>query len=450
LFFLFLNKQMSVNTVSGSSIPSSINNDNNTTRVMEVDTLYATIITDSIATIENGYITNLIEPTTDNEIATKYYVDNSSSGGGATGPNGSIQYNDASTFAGSANLTITNPGLSSETLNINGTLTNGTMSLVGSQFSGLINPTSGQQAATKNYVDQSVNKLETITVNVEQNFALQYTPTQVYNKIINITMDPNNILAFCPIDLLPTAVDMKTFLGSEFTIGKSWITILDSPQTGNDLFVRYTGAFQGEGIVFSPLSNLYCSLVLPTTTGVNYTRITLFSLVTNITSGSEQYYTYVISPFNDLDTDAQITDQGVLTPSMGNGSILDTIPGSVIYPVPNNPALSSSSPLVYTHANLKQYLIVRTGLTANTADTFVAAAVFVTSSDFTMGGGTLKFFIQNPTAYDLTLTPSAGWSFQAGNSNIIPAGYCGAFWVTVIISPASCKIYSLSINPING
>jgi hypothetical protein len=105
-------------SIQGPLIQPNVNNDNNTTRLMEVDTAYATTITDGIATIENGYISDLIEPTADNEIATKEYVDNSGGGGGgASGPNGSIQYNSTGIFAGSANLTLTNPDLASATLN---------------------------------------------------------------------------------------------------------------------------------------------------------------------------------------------------------------------------------------------------------------------------------------------------------------------------------------------
>ena len=181
---------------------------------------------------------------------------------------------------------------------------------------------------------------------------------------------------------------------------------------------------------------------------MNYTTLTIISVVTNTTTGSEQYSSYVSSYFVNLPTNAQITDQGILTPSLGNGTIIST--GSIIYPIPSSPNINSASSVIYTYTNLKQFLIVRTGLIADTIDTFIIASVFVTNSDFTMGGGTFRFFIQNPTAFNLTLSPSTGWSFQSGSSTVIPSSYCGAFWVTVTISPPSCLIRSMGINPING
>ncbi len=440
---------MSINTVQGPLIQSNVNNDNNTTRIMEVDTLYSNVITDGIATIANGYISDLIDPTNDNEIATKYYVDNSGGGGGgATGPNNSIQYNDGVTFAGSANLTISDPDSSAATLNINGDLTNGVMTLSGSQFTGLSNPTSSQEAATKNYVDESVNKLGVISVDLQQNVGTTYTPTQIYNNIINIYFDPNNILTVCNLDEFPSAADMKTFLGSDFTVGKSWLTIISAPSSNDELFIRFLNGLSSNGIIFSPITYFYCSLALPVTAAINYSYITIFSVVTNATLGAEQYYSYVTNIFNNVTTNAQITDQGVLTPSMGNGTLLES--GILIYPVPSDPSIDSAVPVTYTYTNLKQFMIVRTGLIANTSDTFVVASTFVTDNDFIMGGGTFRFFIQNPTAFDLTLTPSVGWSFQSGSSSTIPSGYCGAFWATVTISPAACLIRSMGINPING
>jgi hypothetical protein len=432
---------MSINTIKGPLIQPNVNNDNNTTRIMEVDTLYSNTITDGIATIEDGYISNLINPTAGNEIATKFYVDNSGGGSGAIGPNTSIQYNSAGSFAGSANLTLTNPNSPLATLNINGDLTNGTMTLSGTQFSGLDNPTNPQEAATKNYVDQSVNTLGVITVDTLQPMAIIYTPAEVYNNIINIQFNPDNIFAFCAADSLPFANLMKTFLGTDFVIGKSWLTIFAGPTSNNELFIKFLG-------VVNPITYYYCSLALPYTIITNYSYVTILSVVTDITPGSEKYSSYVSSIFNNVTTNAQITDQGLLTPSLGNGALLGT--GTIVYPVPNDPSINSAVPIAYTYSNLKQYLVVRTGLIANTSDSFIPAAAFVTDNDFTMGGGTFKFFIQNPTVFDLTLVPSLGWSFQAGSSDVIPAGYCGAFWVTVTISPAACKIISMGINPING
>ena len=186
---------MSINNVKGTLIQPDVNNDNNTTRIMEVDTLYATIISDGIADIDNGYISNLIEPTSDNQIAIKYYVDHSAGGGGsAAGPNTSVQYNSAGSFAGSSNMTLTNPGLASATLNLNGSvLTNGTITMSGSKITGVSNPTTSQEAANKDYVDETLNKLGVISIVLEQKIGTIYTPAQTYNNIINLSMNNNYV-----------------------------------------------------------------------------------------------------------------------------------------------------------------------------------------------------------------------------------------------------------------
>jgi len=425
----------------GPFIYPDVNNDNNTTLTMEVGTLYSTIITDGIATIENGYISNLIEPTEDNQIATKYYVDNSSGGGGtAGGPPGSIQYNSGGVFAGTSNLTFSSP-----TLNINGTLTNGTITISGSQITGLVDPTLDQEAATKNYVDQSLNKLGIVNITLEQKNMVTYTPSQIYNNIVNLTMN-NNYLDTCPVDSLPTGTDMQTYLGTEFTVGKTWTTIFRGPQTSQGMFVRFIGGDSILGNPVSPITYLYCGFPLPAFCVVNYSVITLTCVVTN--TSTPNYNAYVTSNLVDITTETQITNQGILTPSIGSGSVLST--GSIIYPMLSSPQINSSSAQTYTYANLQKTLIIRTGLTAPTSDTFVTASVMASNAAFTMGGGTIKFWVQNPTAHNLTLLQPTGWTLQSGNSAVIPAGYCGCFWVTINISVPSCILYSLGTQPLSS
>jgi len=445
---------MSINTVKGTLIQPDVNNDNNTTDVMKVDTLYSNIITDGIATIENGFISNLIEPTNDNQIATKFYVDNSGGGGGATGPVNSLQYNVGGVFAGSANLTLSNIGLPNATMNLNGTLTNGTLTMSGSQISGLVNPTNPQEAANKNYVDSSLNSLGVITINI--GLPTTYTPAQIYNNIINFTNN-NNFFLICAADSLPTGPDMSAYLGSEFQLGKTWKTIFRAPFTDPSIplqtnaFVRFIAGQPSDGNQIIPITYAYFILFASQTMALfNNSVAEVTYVVTDVTPGSEAYQAFVTSYYSNVDSDAQITDRGVLTPTMATSGTNGLSTGTVIYPLLQNPSINSSSPVTYSYSNLQKMLIVRTGLTGPTSDTFDNAAIIVTSSDFLMGGGTFKFWIQNPTLFALTLVPSVGWSFQTGNNPVIPAGHCGVFWVSVVISPPSCIVSSLGTNPING
>ena len=254
------------------------------------------------------------------------------------------------------------------------------------------------------------------------------------------------MLNFCPVDQLPSGPDMKTFLGSEFQLGKLGLLFLEVLRLVM-IILRFIGGTTGDGNPVTPITYLFCIIALPVFTVANYSVITLTNIVTNVTCGSELYNVYVTSNFNNITTNARITDRGVYTPSMGSGSLLGN--GAVIYPMLEDPTLSSSSPITYTYSDIQKAFIIRSGLTGPTSDTFVSASTFVSDPTFIMGGGTLKFWIQNISSFALTLTPSAGWS-SVGNNPVIPAGYCGAFWVTATVSPAACLVYSMGTNPING
>ncbi len=382
------------------------------------NTLYANIITDGIAVVENGYVDNLIEPTEDNQISTKFYVDNNS-GVGPSGPNNSIQFSNGTSFEGSKNLTLTG-----ETLCINGTLTNGIITLSGNQLTGLSNPINSDEAVNKNYIDE-MNKLGIVSINLSASEEITYTPKQVYNNIINIDYISNNIIPAYTIDSLPSSSQMLEFLGTEFRIGKTWTTILRGPHNQNKLFVRFV---KGDNLF--PIN----------VTINNFSVIVIKSVITGSEMiNSKTINSYVVSHFNNVTTNTQITDRGIITPSFANGSLFET--GSIIYPIPSDPEINSSLPVTYTYSDLKKILIIRTGLIADTVDTFISANELSVN-------GTFKFFIQNPNPFTLTLSEGLGWSFSPGNNGIIPPYHCGSFWVTV--NPISCIIRSVCTNPING
>lgn len=435
----------SYKNIKGTTILPSINNDNNTSRLMRVNNLYTDKILNGGTIIMDGYVTGLINPVNDNEIATKYYVDNLNITAQASGPDKSIQYNNAGVFDGNNDLTISDPNTLSETLNINGIITNNVINIDTGKIENLSDPINNDEAATKKYVDSSINIFESINLTEEQLLATEYTPEQIYNKILNINISPNNIEAACLPSVYPIAEDMAEYLGNEFVIGKSWTTIFKYSNSNNELQVK--GILGPEPIPsLYPSSFIFFGIPLPAVITPNYTVITIKCVVTNDTIGTERYVAYITSYNIDINTNAQITDRGILTPSL----ITSTNNTSLIYPIPSNPDINSITSVTYTYEDLRNYFIIRTGLTSDTNDTFEIASDFIQHQDFDMGGGTFKFFIQNPTLYNLTLNTNTGWTFSTGNSNIIPSLHCGAFWVTVTISPPSCKIYTISINPING
>jgi hypothetical protein len=241
---------------------------------------------------------------------------------------------------------------------------------------------------------------------------------------------------------------MKTYLGANFQVGRKFLTIFRAPYVDSYLFLRVIGT-DVTNYTLTPITYLYCGFAFQVIESLNYSNVAIVTTITDDTLGSEMMEGYIIANFYDFTTDAQITDEGILTGTLLDTTVLTTS-GAIIYPIPVDPEINSVASVIYTYANLQQYLIIRSGLTAPTSDTFVSATTFVTDDDFNMGGGTIRFSIQNISGFDLTLTPGVDWSFQTGNNDVIPAGYCGTFFVSVTIDPPSCLIYSIGTFPLDG
>jgi len=427
-------------------IPANTSADNNTTRIMLTNSVEANSITDGIATIANGFISNLNEPTSDNEIATKYFVDNFAGSGSASAPPTSIQINDWSdNFLGYGNFTWNNLTNTLDVPNI----TNG-IATIGEGFIGnLNNPVNPTDAATKSYIDSS-NILTQVTVYTDPSLAYQYTASEFINTIINRTFyaNLNTGLSCSDTDMLPTLADIKSTLGSNFKVGYSWTTMILMPKTIDQVYG--TGVTSTESsYTISPISYA-CSIPTTSISLVNFESVTLNSVIQNVTLGSEQIIAYVISAVFDTVQQSQITDQGILTDNFISSSMY---PFSIIYPLVSNPIITSVSPVTYTYNIMQTQFIIRSGLTGSISDVLDTATNIVNLSNNTFSmssSGTFKFSIQNISAYTLGISLNTGWTLLGGNNLSIPTMSCGTFWVSVIISPPSCIIRNLGTFAING
>lgn len=138
---------------------------------------------------EDGFVSGLVEPIANSDVATKFYVDNFSGSASAGGPLTSVQINDgANGFIGYANFTFTE---GTGTTTVNGTITNGTITLVGDVLTGLAVPVNNQDAANKEYVDANLTQLgdtevRTIQdfVNIPQVYTLTYDDLK--EKVVNV------------------------------------------------------------------------------------------------------------------------------------------------------------------------------------------------------------------------------------------------------------------------
>ena len=446
-------------------IPADVNIDNNTTRIMETNTTYGLTITDGQSVLTGGTISNLNNPINLSDIATKYFAD-THIGPGPAGSNTDIQINNgAGGFM--ANNKLVFDGTTMRVNTTGGTITDGTITLSGGRLSNVSNPYSGQQGATKDYIDMFANVLTQTTVNSDYGVDYSYTPAQVVNTVLNRTFNRATFSdTFVNTDFLPSAADVIAYINtySQVTIGTSFKTIIRIGG-GNVaiLRLRFISESFDESYKVFPENNIIDGIVdnLIIVTGGSINTIT--SVITDITPGSEKIIGFLTqNTFNSSQGNlgvvvepplgpASITDQGLLTASFN--LVLDpsndTRNGMIIFPlVPQ--IISDLNPQTYTYANLQAQLIIRADLILATTDTFVTAAVIAAEDVFLMGGGTFRFFVQNSSAFNLTLAPSAGWSFLTGNPNVIPSMYVGAYLVSVTISPPTCVVRTLNLASLNG
>lgn len=179
--------------------------DNNYSNRIKIDKLIANSITDGVMTFQNGTIRGSVYPTDPNDSVTKEFVDLSSS---VAGPENAVQFNNA-VFGGNSDLLYTD-----NTLMINGTLTDGKVSLTSSAITGIESSTvyDPSEIATKAYVD---NNNETITkFEIRSDISITYTPEQFTNSII--IRDTETYLPNAQItDITPSAVDIVNALNSK-------------------------------------------------------------------------------------------------------------------------------------------------------------------------------------------------------------------------------------------
>jgi len=207
-------------------IPSSTVNYAQEDRVLRCSTLETNLLTDYVATLQNGQLTNLIYPPINpQDAATVEYVNNTTYAGGISG---SIQYNNNSVFGGSPNLTF-----DGNSLTINGTFTDGIFSMAGNYINNLVNPVNQLDIATKNYVDDFSKVLKETTL--KSDTSVVYAAQYMVNGII---------------------------LRNSSTLSN--ITLEDFTDTASNIIQKYPGVVNGSVVRFilqnSNISNVSISL----------------------------------------------------------------------------------------------------------------------------------------------------------------------------------------------
>ncbi len=431
---------MKISFPQGSTIPSSNVFLSDFTRILKVTESIEgnsfscpnPITPDINTTLSRGRLANINDPFYNSQGATYAYA---LAHGGTSNPGGpvnSIQYNNSGAFGGSSYLTFDN---GTNTLMAN-KISNGTVNINSNTISGLSDPTSGQQAATKNYVD-NYTSLSIAEVNAIG--ATTYSAASVVNSIIYRDTQTSGTTT----DTLPTAAQIIT--ESSATVGT---TLTFGIRNVNSDYTNVVTFTPGTGITIGSSQNIF--------SGYQFNAIII---VTNVTSGFEALTIYPISNAITNTTNWGI-ELGGLTSSINVVNITDFMP------IFNEPTDITSLPQITTInvANKIVYLnpLVPGGVSLKKPDSFMGVLTgtsFITTP-FIWSTGGIDFYIINESAVpgaDLTLGGIDGtipWTVDPNSNMVIPAGYTGWFMIALTVtnypdisSMTSARIYTLGIFP---
>jgi hypothetical protein len=386
----------------------STNLDTNYSRIIKVNNTISDSITDGIATIGDNTVSNLYDPVYSNDAATKNYVDNFVDPGGVSLPLNSIQINTGTTFIGVDSLTFT----SSSGLNIYNKFSNGTITITDNVVSGVSDPIDQTGAVTYNYLNK--NNISLVTFSTTNN-SNSLTTGQVINKYLVREITSSSTIIQ---DLLPTAATVISFLGSGTIDYNSFdfYYYFKGPATSVLLFGNVIPMGN-----FNNLNNPVQVLTVPSGTLVHLVGTVIDSDIVYYVRNSQNIY-----------SEPRITDIGITTNYFNSNHNDSTLASFIIYPVIKT-IIDSNTAHTYTYTNVMNKLILRSGLTSNTTDTFQALSGFTTNSAWSLGTGQIKFVIQNLSNFDLSIGDNSsvptGWSWNTNFTRTIPSGHNGLFYI---------------------
>ncbi len=230
-----------------SSLGISSVYDNNFTTKVYTSEIIAETLTDGTATFSGGTIVDLISPVDPQDAITKSFVDGLVN---VAPPINSVQYNNL-IFAGSANLTFV-----SDTLTINGTIEDSSgVSITGGVISGLNDPTTNNQIATKNYVDLASST--TSNNYIQSDTAETYTAAQMINGVILRNLVTYNNFGTSLTDITASAAQLVAFVPTASVGYTAKFRIMNDNPDANVLTIEGRDSFAlsispGSGVTFYP------------------------------------------------------------------------------------------------------------------------------------------------------------------------------------------------------
>ncbi len=421
----------------------SVNLNSNFSRILRAKDIITTSITDGVATLEGGTLSNLYNPVIDNGAATKYYVDNFINTGGVSLPLDSIQINTGTSFIGVNTLKY---DTTTGTMLLYNKLDNGTISITDNVITNVSNPILSTDACTYNYFNGTNSNLSLVELSTTVE-STSLVASQIINKYINRTIvNSGSIIQ----DILPTSDAIIEELGRNENIvdtNYSFRFVYYFSGTANSVLLFGNIYPYGN---FNELNNAIPVLTIPKGTIVDFSASFDSGNTIGGTSGTVSYF---INNYQYLYSEPRINSVGIETANFVSNkiSLNDKLNANfIIWPVVSTP-IASSTPHTYTYSEIKNKLIVRSGLSGNTIDTFDILSTFTNNSAWSLGSGQIKFTIQNISSYDLQVGPNVaptGWSYNTTFTRTVPSGKNGFFYINY--DGTTLYLYTIGIYDRNG
>lgn len=389
---------------------ASTNYDNSGVTFLKAPSVVVSLLTDGTATLSSGALLGLSGPFTDpTEAVSINYIKPTSIGGEVF----DVQYNDDGLLGGSDNLTF-----NGDTLQINGTLTDGTLSVtpavgtVGSLIHGVTSPTGPTNLVTKGYVDFYAT-LFPVTSTTTGTTPVKYAADQIVNTTVTRS-------AAVPVmDTLPGGTDFTDYLYPYFAgMTFNWYLFNDGPSTvtvqGTTGVTICTVALGDNNPIVVPPGYVMGATLLVVGDG---------EVAINVDTLGEGSY-YLRSPFSA--TAATTATQSAFqteTPYRVTDVFLR----------PLVPFTITDSTYSYAIPDYNAGLVQRNPA-ANAVDTFSSTYPGL------LADVSYDFVVQNLSGNTITLQPGSAWRFDGGTSAIVMES-TGTGLFTVTLGATSFKYY---------
>lgn len=426
----------------GPTIPSSTKFTSNRTRILKVtDTLEThelksqnPLVPGSFVTMKDGYLSGLNDPVLDHQGATYGYLLQHGSSGNPGDPLNSIQYNNGGMFTGSPTL-LFNKDTSVLTANSIGV---DSLKIASNTITGLVEPVSNDQAATKDYV----NKLARTTITeIPTSGSVTYDASELIGGFIY----RNNQSSSKITDSLPSAAQIIAETGG--SVGNVYTIRIRNVSSNYDSIVSFD---VGSGITPSANYNIYA--------GYQYTGLLR---ITDASIGSEALTLYTLDCIIVSDNNWSI-ELGGMASSIKNIVADVMVWGCEPFDVPELQNYIIDDVAVISKI-IRVTVTSPTNVLLDKPDKFIG--VYSQTSDISLpllwSSGGCDFFVLNASTTpgaNITIVPTpidpgdVDWTMDPNCNFIIPPGYTGRFmmYITVTNYPVlssliNAKIYSLGI-----